>query len=231
VTFATSVASYRRDEVTDTADEDAATIAALRQGDERAFAQLVDQHGAAMLRVARVYFRGNDDAAGDVVQEAWLAALRSLKSFEGRSSIKTWLLGIVNNVARSRRRRESRVAALSLLLSGFTDRQGAPTVDPARFQGRADGDPGAWRVPPAPWSDLPESRLLGQEALDEVARAIAALPESQRVVIQMRDVEGLDAAAVARAVGISDANVRVRLHRARASVRARLETYFGQVPS
>jgi len=200
----------------------------LRAGDERAFADLVDRYGAAMLRVARTQVSSDDDA-GDVVQEAWIVALRSLGSFEGRSSLKTWLLGIAHNIARSRRRRDARRAAIALVLSAFAPRDGGSTVDPARFYAAGDPRAGTWRLPPPEWSDLPESRVLGKEARDEIARAIDALPESQRLVIQLRDVEGLDADAVARIAGITSANVRVRLHRARATVRARLERYFGEV--
>ncbi len=222
-------ATYARSEVTTTIGDEQRLVALLRVGDERAFTEIVDRYGAAMYRVARAYV-GTDDAAGDVLQETWLAALRSITTFEGRSTLRTWLIGIAANIARSRRRRDARGAAFSVVLSALADLRQAPTVDPSRFQGRAGHDPGAWRLPPAAWSDLPEAQLLGKEALGEVTRAIGALPEAQRVVIQMRDVEGLASDEVAGILGISAANVRVRLHRARAAVRARLETYFREVP-
>lgn len=215
--------------MTTTADDEMRLIAALRQGDERAFTEVVDRYGIVMYRVARAHV-GSDEAAGDVLQEAWLVALRSIQTFEGRSTLRTWLVGIAVNVARSRRRREARSSAFSVLLSAFAERRTSPTVDPSRFQGRAGDDPGAWRLPPVAWSDLPEAQLLDKEVLGEVKTAIAALPEAQRVVIQMRDVEGFATDEVARSLGISAANVRVRLHRARAVVRARLETYYGGVP-
>jgi len=221
--------TYARTEVTTTIDDEQRLVASLRLGDERAFTEVVDRYGAAMFRVARAYL-GSDDAAGDALQETWLAALRSITTFEGRSSLRTWLIGIAANVARSRRRREARGSALSVMLSSLSDLRHPPTVDSSRFQ-RSDGrDPGTWRVPPAAWSDLPEAQLLGKEALAQVTSAIGALPEAQRVVIQMRDVEGLASDEVARVLGISGANVRVRLHRARAAVRARLEMYFREVP-
>jgi RNA polymerase sigma-70 factor (ECF subfamily) len=221
--------AYARSEVTTTADDEARLVASLRLGDERAFTEIVDRYGSAMYRVARAYV-GSDDLAGDVLQEAWLVALRSIQTFEGRSTLRTWLIGIAVNVARSRRRREARGSAFSVLLSALAERRSSPTVDPSRFQGRAGDDPGAWRLPPAAWSDRPEAQLLGKELLGEVRTAIEALPEAHRVVMQMRDVEGFASDEVARILGISTANVRVRLHRARAAVRARLETYFSGVP-
>ena len=220
---------YARSEVTTTAEDELRLVAALRLGDERAFTEIVDRYGMAMYHVARAHV-GNDEAAGDVLQEAWLAALRSIQTFEGRSTVRTWLIGIAVNIARSRRRREARSSAFSVLLSALAERRTSPTVDPSRFQGRTGDDPGAWRLPPAAWSDLPEAQLLGKEVLGEVKTAIEALPEAQRVVIQMRDVEGFATDEVARILGISAANVRVRLHRARALVRARLEAYLGGVP-
>ena len=210
------------------ADDEARLVASLRLGDEWAFTEIVDRYGLAMYRVARAHV-GSDDLAGDVLQESWLAALRSIQTFEGRSTLRTWLIGIAANVARSRRRREARGSAFSVLLSALAVPRSSTTVDSARFQGRAGDDPGAWRLPPTAWSDLPEAQLLSKEVLGEVKTAIDALPEAQRVVIQMRDVEGFASDEVARILGISTANVRVRLHRARAAVRARLETYFSGV--
>jgi len=158
-------------------------------------------------------------AAEDVVQETWLAVLRGLDGFEGRSSLKTWVFGIAINLARARHRRESRILPFSQLF-GRGESKG-PTVDPSRF-----GADGMWSRGPAGWSDLPEARVLGAETLNRVKVAIAGLPRAQREVIVMRDVVGMEAAEVAEIVGISAENQRVRLHRARAAVRKVLEEYL-----
>ncbi len=159
------------------------------------------------------------EAAEDVVQETWLAVLRGLRGFEARSSLKTWVFGIAINLARARRRKDSRILPFTMLLGRREER--GPTVDPSRF-----GADGMWSKGPNSWSQLPEGRVLGAETLDQVKAAIATLPAAQREVIVMRDVAGLDAAEVAELVGISASNQRVRLHRARAAVRKVLEDYL-----
>jgi hypothetical protein len=125
--------AYARSEVTTTADDEARLVASLRLGDERAFTEIVDRYGSAMYRVARAYV-GSDDLAGDVLQEAWLVALRSIQTFEGRSTLRTWLIGIAVNVARSRRRREARGSAFSVLLSALAERRSSPTSTPHDFR-------------------------------------------------------------------------------------------------
>ncbi len=82
--------------------EEIELLARLRNGDERAFEALVDRHYGAMLAVARMYVRA-EGAAEEVVQEAWLGVLKGLDRFEGRSSLKTWILRIVVNIARTPR--------------------------------------------------------------------------------------------------------------------------------
>jgi len=195
-------------------------VEALRRGDEAAFVELVRRHHGAMLRLALAYVRDRDTAE-DVVQESWVTALRSLDRFEGRSSLKTWLSGIVINVARARRRKESRWLTFTSLFRG-RDPDDGPTVDPSRF-----GADGAWREFPSRWDNVPESRLLGREANAKVRAAIEALPPKHREVIVLRDVAQLDAREVADLLGISPENQRVRLHRARAAVRRALEEYLG----
>ena len=159
--------------------------------------------------------------AEDVVQESWLTCLRSLDRFEGRSSLKTWILGIVMNVARARRRKEARVLPFaSLWLRDDSDRE-RPTVDASRF-----GRDGMWRLGPDSWDNIPESKVLGDETLEHVKGAIEKLPPKQREVIVLRDVAGLGSGEVTAMLGISRANERVRLHRARAGVRKMLEEYL-----
>lgn len=193
----------------------ASELEALKAGDEDAFRALIQRYHGAILRLAMTYV-GDREAAEDVVQETWLAVLRGVRSFEGRSSLKTWVFGIAINVARSRRRKESRILSFTSLFQR-RDESG-PTVDPSRF-----GAEGMWRSLPDSW---PEGRLIGAETLQRVKEAIDALPPKQREVIVMRDVAGMEAGEVAELIGISAENQRVRLHRARAAVRRVLEDYL-----
>jgi RNA polymerase sigma-70 factor, ECF subfamily len=195
-------------------------LEALKAGDEAAFKSLIQRYHGPMLRLAMAYVRDRD-VAEDVVQESWLMCLRSLDRFEGRSSLKTWILGIVMNVARARRRKESRILPFATLFRRDDSDSNRPTVDPSRF-----GRDGMWQTRPQAWDNLPESKVLGDEALQKVKSAIQGLPPKQREVIVLRDVAGLDAEEVSGMLGISAANERVRLHRARAAVRKLLEDYL-----
>jgi RNA polymerase sigma-70 factor, ECF subfamily len=193
-------------------------LAALRAGDERAFAALVDEHGAAMLRVARLYVRDRA-AAEEAVQEAWLGVLKGIERFEGRSSLRTWLLRIVANVARTKGVRESR----SVPFSALGDE--GPSVPEERFRGAEDRWAGHWASPPEEWA-RPEQELLSAETRAQVVAAIDALPDTQRQVISLRDVEGWSADEVCNVLGLSETNQRVLLHRARTKVRAALDGYL-----
>lgn len=159
--------------------------------------------------------------AEDVVQESWLTFLRRLDEFEARSSLKTWIFGIVINVARARRRKEARILPFASLWSRDDSDRRRPTVDRSRF-----GRDGLWREGPRDWENVPEARVLGRETVDMVRSAIDGLPAKQREVIVLRDMADLDAGEVSDLLGISTANVRVRLHRARAAVRKTLEDYL-----
>ena len=193
----------------------------LRAGDERAFEQLVAANYATMLSVARTYVRSRA-VAEEVVQEAWLGVIKGLDRFEGRSSLKTWILRILVNTAKTRGVREARTVPFTALTPG----QEAPTVEPERFRGPEDAFPGHWRSYPADWHRLPEDALLQRETLDVVVRAIEQLPGAQRAVITMRDVEGCSPEEVCAALDVSDGNQRVLLHRARARVRRALEEHL-----
>ena len=171
------------------------------------------------MRLAMAYVQDRQ-IAEDVVQDAWLTAIRTLDRFEERSSLKTWISGIVVNVARARRRKESRLLTFTALFGGIADR-GKPTVDPARF-----GGDGMWRQPPHAWDNVPEARLIGKETLGRIKAAIEVLPPKHREVIVLRDVAQLEASEVSDLLGISPVNQRVRLHRARAAVRKSLEGYL-----
>ena len=192
-------------------------LESLHRGDERAFVTLVDRHGAAMLRHARLFVR-DQAVAEEVVQEAWLGVLRGIERFQARSSIRTWLFTIVANIGRTRGAREAR----SLPFSAFAD-EGA-SVPPERFVGPGDRWEGHWATPPEAWGQ-PERELVSAETRALVAAAIAALPESQRHVISLRDVEGWSADEVCNVLELSETNQRVLLHRARGKVRRALDEY------
>jgi RNA polymerase sigma-70 factor (ECF subfamily) len=200
--------------------DEAALIARLRDGDEAAFEALVTDLYPSMLAAARGYVRSRA-VAEEVVQESWLGVLKGLARFEGRSSLRTWVLRIVANIARTRAVREAR----SVPLSSF-DVEGEPAVDPERFRGPDDPFPGHWRSYPTDWRRLPEERLTSLETLAVVREAIEHLPDAQRLVITMRDVAGLSSEEVCDALDVTAGNQRVLLHRARARVREALERHF-----
>lgn len=203
--------------------DEAQLLASLRLGDERAFSALVDQHGPTMLRLARMYVRERS-VAEEVVQEAWLGVLRGLERFEGRSSLKTWLYRIVTNLAKTRAVREARSVPFSAL-TGAEIEQEEPSVPPERFRGSEDRWAGHWASPPADWAQ-PEHQLLSGETRTVIDRVIELLPEAQRTVITLRDVEGWSSEEVCNALELSETNQRVLLHRARTRVRHALDDYL-----
>ncbi len=195
-------------------------VAALRAGDEAAFAALVDRYQASLVRLARMYVRDRS-VAEEVAQETWLAVLNGIDRFEGRSSFKTWLFRILTNRAKTRGERESRSVPFSSI--GDPDE---PAVDPDRFRDATDQYPGGWREFPQPWEGDPEERLLAGEARALILETIEQLPPNQRAVITLRDIEGFGSDDVCNVLGVSDTNQRVLLHRARAKVRRALEQYL-----
>jgi RNA polymerase sigma-70 factor (ECF subfamily) len=201
--------------------EERRLVAALRAGDEEAFAQLVDRYHASLLRVARTYVR-TPAHAEEVVQDTWLGVIRGLDRFRGESSVKTWLFRILVNQAKTRALRESR----SVPFSSLAGDDGEPVVDEDRFLPAEHPEwPGHWVSAPARF-DLPEERLLAGETLGLVRETIDALPPRQQQVITLRDVEGWSAEEVCGLLGLSDANQRILLHRARSKVRAALEVHL-----
>jgi RNA polymerase sigma-70 factor (ECF subfamily) len=191
----------------------------LRAGDEETFMDLVTRWSPSMLRVARMYVP-SQAVAEDVVQETWLGVLNGIGRFEGRSSLRTWVFSILVNRARTRGARERRTVPFASLAREDDDGDYA-AVDPARFESA-----GAWAAPPVRWWEEPERALSSNEAVSRIEDEIAKLPEMQRLVITMRDVDGLSSEEVRSALDISETNQRVLLHRARAKVRAALEDYY-----
>lgn len=207
--------------------EDQRLIAALRGGDEAAFATLIDRYHTTLVRVAALYVP-NWAVAEEVAQETWLGVLRGLDRFEGRSSLKTWIFRILLNQARRHGAREGRSIPFAAIGYQETERD-EPAVDPARFLPPGDRWAGHWSAPPTDWGAAPEERLLAGEGRAYVQDAIATLPPTQREVITLRDVEGWSAEEVCNALALSDTNQRVLLHRARSKVRSALERYLSPI--
>jgi RNA polymerase sigma-70 factor (ECF subfamily) len=201
-------------------------IARLRGGDEQAFAALVDRYSPALLRVAMAYVPSRA-VAEEVVQETWIAVMRGIDRFEGRSSLKTWIFRILANVAMRGGSRERRSVPFAALAAA--EDTGEPSVDPDRFL-PADHElfPGHWVLVPTRWP-TPEEGLLSGETRAVIVAAIDELPKAQRTVIALRDIEGWSAEEVCAALELSAGNQRILLHRARTRVRAALEDYFGAV--
>ena len=199
-------------------------VFALRRGDEAAFETLIELYHVPLRRFALTFVR-SAAVADEVVQETWLGVLRGIDRFEGRSSLKTWIFQILTNTAKTRAEREGRTVPLSSLATPGDDE---PAVDPNRFLDEQHARwPGHWAAPPSRWNEIPEEALLGHETLDVLKDAIAALPEMQRRVIELRDVTGSSSQEVCDLLGLSEANQRVLLHRARSKVRQALEDRLG----
>jgi RNA polymerase sigma-70 factor, ECF subfamily len=208
-----------------TSTDDLDLLARLRRGDEAAFTRLVERLHGPMLRLAMVHL-GNRAVAEEVVQDAWVGVLAQLDRFEGRSSLRTWVLRIVANQARTRAVRERRTLPFSTL-DGL-DERGRPAVEPERFLPAGHQWAGHWASPPRSWAEVPEERLLSAETRAEVERAVALLAPAQRAVITLRDVEGMTAAETCELLGLTEGNQRVLLHRARSRVRRALERYLDE---
>jgi RNA polymerase sigma-70 factor (ECF subfamily) len=203
-----------------TEHDDALLLERLLAGDEHAFMRLVEQYGPAMLRVATSLVRSRS-VAEEVVQDTWLAVLRGIERFEGRSSLKTWLFRILVNRARSQYAREARSVPVSALAG-----PGEEGGDDGDLLDGLDPSTGWWIASPRPWSACPVERLLSSEADACVRGAIEALPPAQRRVIELRDVEGWPASEVCELLELSEGNQRVLLHRARTKVRRALDAYL-----
>jgi RNA polymerase sigma-70 factor, ECF subfamily len=203
--------------------DDLSVIEALRQGEEGAFARLVDQYHASLRRVARLYI--SDRAVADeVVQDTWLGVIQGIWAFEGRSSLKTWIFRILINRAKTRAAREGRSPFARF--DGDVDVAEA-AVAPDRFRPADDPtEPGHWTHHPQDFGASPEHRLLAREAREQLQHAIEALPEHQRLVLILRDIEGRSTEEVCNFLRVQEINARVLLHRARAKVRVALEPYL-----
>jgi len=196
-------------------------VAALRAGDERTFRELFARSYPMMKRVARSYV-ASDAVAEEVVQETWMAIVTGIDRFEGRSALGTWIFSVLLNQAKNHSAREKRALPFSSVAP--TDPE-EPAVDPDRFQKDDDAWPGHWATPPRPWQK-PERRLLSLEARDHLKAALAQLPDRQRLIVALRDIDGYPAEEVCDLLGLSPENQRVLLHRGRSRLRAVLEEYL-----
>ncbi len=200
-----------------------ALLARLRQGEEEAFDEVVTRYHRALIRSAMGYV-ADREVAEEVVQDTWMAVINGLDLFEGRSSLRTWIFGIMIHKAKDRGVREKRHMTFSCFESADDD--GEDTIDPSRFHQSGEWA-GHWAFPPQPWDDqTPEKLLASQQAVNAMNKAIEALPKTLRDVLILRDVEGVEAKEVCEILKITEKNLYVRLHRARERVRQAVETYL-----
>jgi len=204
--------------------DDDRLVAALRAGDEAVFSDVVARWSPGLLRLARLHVP-SQEVAEEVLQETWLAVLRGIDGFEGRASLRSWVIGILLNQARQHGRRERRSLPFAALRRVREEGRDEPAVPPAAFQGWNGRRPGWWVVPPAR-PEAPGERLEAEALRHALTAAIAELPPRQREVLTMRDVIGLPAAEVCTVLGVSEGNQRVLLHRARSRVRRKVEGHL-----
>lgn len=194
-------------------NSDSQLLQRLLDGDEQAFETLIDDYHAEMVRLANV-FVDDESAAEEIVQDTWMAVIDGIENFKGDSSLKTWIFGILTNLARKRGEADARTVNWSSLPEGSLDDTQNGRFDPE----------GWWSTPPAPWNTDPEEELMQTQLLEIVDEAIEELPASQRAVVTLRDVRGWPSDEVCDVLDISRGNQRVLLHRARSHVREALES-------
>lgn len=212
-------------EVTPGAPPDEEMLPRIRQGDEAAFCELVERYNASLIRVARSYVK-DQSVAEEVAQEAWIGFLKGLDRFEGRAALRTWLFRILTNKAKDRVQKDRRYLPLSSLVK--TETMGDdPALDPELFQGPDEIKPGHWSSwAPGRWARDPEQKLLTKEVMARAEAAIAELPEVQRAVLTLRDLQGFTSEEACGILDITETNQRVLLHRGRSKVRQALDRYF-----
>ncbi len=194
---------------------DADLVKRLREGDEEAFTGLIRKYHSSLIRLARTFVK-TEASAEELAQETWMAVLEGIGRFEGRGSLKAWIFQILANRARTRAVKEGRTVLFSE--AGDVD-DGESAVDPSRFK-----PSGFWHLPPKPWEALtPERLLASSQALDRFKSALEELPENQRIVVLLRDVEGASTKDVCNILEISETHQRVLLHRGRSRLRRALE--------
>ena len=197
-----------------------ALVARLRSGDELAFASLVDSLHTRLLALAKT-FTSSPSLAEDIVQETWLAVIRGLHGFEDRSTLRTWIFSILVRRAKTAAAREARWVKVPIPLEDFRSGEGSFEWEPGR------GRRGLWDERPVPWGlEDPATVFQMRETLEVVENAVARLPEMQRQVVILRDIEDMRPSDVCNILAISETNLRVLLHRGRARVRRALDQYL-----
>lgn len=195
-----------------------ALLTRLRSGDPAAFATLVDELHGGLVAFAGA-FTSSPALAEDITQETWLAVIRGLHAFEARSSLKTWIYSILVRRARTMAARDARQ-------SDPGPRTASPQPGPEVEWEPGQGRRGLWEEAPVPWAlEDPASIHQSHEALEVLQAALDALPEAQRQVVLLRDVEDLPAVDVCNVLDLSETNQRVLLHRGRARLRRALDQY------
>ncbi len=203
--------------------EEQSLIGRLRAGDEGAFDELVNKHHSALIRMALGHV-ADREVAEEVVQDTWMAVIEGLARFEGRSSLRTWIFGILIHKAKDRGVREKRHTTFSEFDSHNDDNEEA--VDPSRFHQSGEWA-GHWAFPPQPWDDqTPEKLLASRQAVNTMNKAIDSLPRTLKDVLILRDIKGIEAKEVCELLKITETNLYVRLHRARERVRVAVEVYL-----
>lgn len=188
---------------------DADLVQRLRDGDEAAFAEVFEAHHTMLVRLASAYVK-SASAAEEIAQDTWVAVMGALGSFEGRSSLKTWIARIAINRAKTRAERDGRQVPL--------EDEEPSSVDSSRFVF------GFFRRPPATWDETPEALLSRRQVREAIEKCLESLPDAQRAVVTLRDMEGWSSEEVCNALDVSESNQRVLLHRGRGRLRAALES-------
>ncbi|WP_417260390.1 RNA polymerase sigma factor [Celeribacter sp.] len=185
-------------------------VQGLISGDRVAFEAVYRRHNGAMVRVASAILN-NRASAEEIAQDTWMTVLRKIDSFEGRSSLAGWIFTILTNKAKTRVKRDGRSVSLDTS-------DGDDTFDDA-FDGR-----GRWKDAPELWDEITPDRIVnGRQILSHVGEAIDALPPAQRAVLILRGQQELEAKEVCDILGLTEANLRVMLHRARFSLRQAID--------
>lgn len=186
----------------------------LSPGDkDEAFAALVAAHHGGMLAVARAILGEND--AEEAVQDAWISAYKALDGFEGRGPIRNWLISIVVNEAKMRLRKQGRE-----LTFDFLNVESGPLA-------QCFNRKGSWRSPPSAWEcSSPEELLEEQDLLECIEKTLCTMPANHRLVLELRDLQGVESDEICNVLNVSSSNIRVMLHRARAEMFAMIERYY-----
>ncbi len=183
-------------------DDEQKLIQGLLQQDENAYRYLVKRY-QAMMRHLAVSICG-EIIADEVVQESWVSVMGALPKFESRSSLKTWVLRIVANEAKSRLRKEKRYVSIESLIE-------PDPVMASRFSSN-----GHWSTPPSQWhEDSPDALLTKAELQACIKRVLTALPSLQAATLRLKELEGMSLTEICNILDVSESNVRVLLHRAR----------------